>query len=506
MSDACLLALDAGTTSGRALVVRVDGRVLASARRSWGYDTPEDLAPLGRSFDPDHFWRLLVDAAREALARAPGAEIAGVAATSQREGIVLLDRADDVLFASPNLDLRALMEGFAIDAEHAGRVYEVTGHLPSLMFLPARLHWLRAQEPALLERTGCVLTLDGWITHMLCGERIGERAAAAELGLVDLRSGRWSEELMELLALPSGLYPPLVAAGTAVGKLTATAAQALSMPEGTVVAAAGADTHCATLAMRVLEPGDVSIVAGSTGPVQMALDRLALDERRRIWTGLHPLPGRWLLESTASEAGSAYRWLGEMAFRLRPSNEGKTFAAMDREALGYPPGAAGVSAFLGPCHMDMTRLALRRGGVLLHTPLSAAPAARGQIARAAIENLAFAFRANVEQLSEISGLPPARIVFGGGLSQSECLRQVLPAVLGGSLELAATAETSALGASMCAAVGAGLYPGMRTAAAAMGRGGASLQPDAAAALEYEDLYRSWTREAEALSCMSEAAR
>ena len=66
-------------------------------------------------------------------------EIAAVAATSQRQAVVFLDSDGHELYAGPNLDLRAVFEGAAIDDELRDRVYRTTGHLPSFFFTAAKL-------------------------------------------------------------------------------------------------------------------------------------------------------------------------------------------------------------------------------------------------------------------------------------------------------------------------------------------------------------------------------
>src|SRR5206468_3952111 len=69
----------------------------------------------GFDLDPEAFWGALARSARAVMARLPdGARILGVVATSQREGCVFVDRAGEVLYAGPNLDARAAVEGIEL--------------------------------------------------------------------------------------------------------------------------------------------------------------------------------------------------------------------------------------------------------------------------------------------------------------------------------------------------------------------------------------------------------
>ena len=93
-------------------------------------------------------------ALREAGA-APEA-VAAIGVTSQRLGLVFLDKGGGELYSGPNVDLRAAFEGAAIDEKLGQRQYETTGHFPSLLLAPAKLEWFRCQKPDLCARVSTV--------------------------------------------------------------------------------------------------------------------------------------------------------------------------------------------------------------------------------------------------------------------------------------------------------------------------------------------------------------
>ena len=138
MSDRYVLAVDAGSSGGRALVFDLQGNMLSSVAREWAYHVPDEAGPLGKEFSPEEFWGyicgLILEAVREA-AVAP-ADIVAVSSASQRQGVVFLDSNGIELYAGPNTDLRAIIEGFSIDGQHGSEVYGITGHAPSLMLTP----------------------------------------------------------------------------------------------------------------------------------------------------------------------------------------------------------------------------------------------------------------------------------------------------------------------------------------------------------------------------------
>ena len=109
------VTIDAGTGSGRCVAFDAAGRVLAKTQAAFAYRMIVDPAlPMIRGFDLDAtaFWGALVRCVRQTLAALPSdAVLRGVIATSQREGCVFLDGEGGVLYAGPNLDARAALEG-----------------------------------------------------------------------------------------------------------------------------------------------------------------------------------------------------------------------------------------------------------------------------------------------------------------------------------------------------------------------------------------------------------
>src|SRR5262249_33546542 len=107
----CLLAVDAGTGSCRALLFAPSGEQVAVSLREWTHREPPD-APGGQDFDVEGNWTAITACIRDALsaAGATGGDVAAVAATSMREGIVLYDAQGAEIWACPNVDSRAATE------------------------------------------------------------------------------------------------------------------------------------------------------------------------------------------------------------------------------------------------------------------------------------------------------------------------------------------------------------------------------------------------------------
>ncbi len=489
------LALDAGTSGARGVVAKPGAGVVAVARREWRYETPPEIAPLGRAFDSEAFWSVICGVARDALAKAglSAGDIAAVGVTSQRLAVVIIDGEGRALYAGPNLDARAVGEGFAIDARLAGRVYDSCGKLPSLLLAAAKAQWLRKRDEAGFARAAAVFSMGDWIAHRLTGELRAEPSLSADCGLLDVTTRARDEALMAALDVPAALLPPLVTPQEVAGRVTPAAGEAAGLAPGTPVVIAGSDTQCALLGMGVIEPGEVGIAAGWSCPLMQVTAEPRIDPQRRTWTSVHVVPERWVVESSATDAGRTWRWWSETLLGEGDATLGEA-AALAAQA---PPASRDVLALLGPAAMNAGAMGLHLGGILMHTPLSVGAVGRPELLRAILENIAFALRANLEQAEEVTGLAATRIALGGGLTQAAPFPRIVADALGRPVEVAREVDVTGLGAARLAAEAVGLpadglVPPVER-----------IEPEAGVSETYRRAYERWRRLGVALDATME---
>jgi len=472
-----LVTLDAGTGSGRSVAFDLAGRQVASAQEPFRYTIFSDPSlPFLRGFDldPEAFWGALARCARAVVARLPAdARILGVAATSQREGCVFVDRAGEVLYAGPNLDARAAAEGMELlERIPAERLHALTGHAPPYIFPLARYLWFRKYRDA--RRVATLLMLNDWITYLLSGERLAEHSNAGESMLYDVSRRTWSEEILGALDIPAHILPPLAAAGARAGSVTAAAAAATGLPEGTPVFVGGADTECALLGSGVHEPGETGAVLGTTTPVQMVTAAPVIDPAGRLWTSCHVVPDRWVLESNAGDTGGAYRWLLELVYG---ATDAGAYAAAEAAIAGASPGERQIFCHLGPVIFSLADMSpFKPAGMLFRFPLLHVDRPiRGEVLRAYLESIAFAIRL---------------LAVSGGMTQSPTLVRLVADTLGVPVSVAGVPESASLGCAILAAVGAGVCASTAAAVAAMASA-RRVDPDPRRAAECDERYRKW---------------
>ncbi len=492
MDNGYLMALDAGGGGGHCLLVEVNKGEITRGFRSWTHPAAPGTDGLGSDLELDVIWTSLGEAARDAMTSAGATpdQVLGVAVTSMRFAIVVLDGKGKPLLAAPNRDGRAVIEGLELAAQLGSELYERTGHWPGPMFSASRLRWLATHHPTAWPSAASLLTLSDWVTYRLCGELGSDPSHASDTLLFDIEKRDWAWDLIERLDMPRGLFPPLRQSGSRIGSLTSEAAENLGLRAGTPVAVGGGDTQCGLLGAGAVAAGQAAAILGTSAPVQLVLDRPCIDRGQRLWTGLHVVPGAWVMESNSGLMGEALEWLARLLYPEAPHPTARFFA----EAGLAKPGAAAILSTLGAGVMDAKELRLPSGTLTLsHLAAAQDSQPRHDLARAVIEGMACGLRANLEQIIEASGRRVPTLHLGGGMSRSDVFAQMISNVVNLPVQLSVTADTTALGAALCAGVGAGVFRDLTEAAQNLAGEVRTLRPADDQARACQDRYDGWQK-------------
>lgn len=493
MSDSkkYLMALDFGTGAGRCFLISSDGEKSSEKYREWAYQYPEEAQPGGSEFDPREFWLIFADLIRETIQEAgiQPDQIAGISSTAQREGVVFLDKSGQELYAGPNLDMRAPSDTAEFNAKFAQKLHQNSGHWPFPMFAPYRLLWFQEYKPEVYEQIDSVLLLNNWILYKLCGAKGTEPSNGIETLLVDLQTRTWNTALIEEMGFSQEIFPEVYESGTVIGEVTPSAAQETGLPPGVPVVLGGGDTQCALLGTSAIQPGDLGVPLGTFGPVQLVVSHPIIAAPELIWSGCHTVPQYWVIESTSMEVGQTFRYIRDSFYG---SDAMDAYQIMNADAEGSPPGANNVKAYLGPRLPNYKNLQfVIPGGFKIQLPPSPGSATRGDYARAALEAVAYGVRLNVDRLKRVSGQDLGVLRVSGGLSKSPLLSRLLADLIGVQITVPVHKEASALGAAICAGVGAGLYKDMEEGCGSLVKWDQTLDPNPENQDLYRGLYQSW---------------
>jgi xylulokinase len=429
---------------------------------------------------PQEWDAALVRTLADLRTQLPGREIVALSFGSQLDGLVAA--AADGTALRPALiwsDRRAGDECEAvaerIDAEH---LRELTGCNLDPGHVAAKIAWLAAHEPA-AHRAAMVFALPGaWIAWRASGTLGVDPSNASSTGLLDPRRRDWSPEACAAFDIDPDRLPPLRRPDAPLGTILPWLREATGLPASTLVILGAGDEMAATLGAGVVEPGVVCDVMGTAEPVCAVVAAPAHDPSGLVELHPHADPETWLLENPGWLSGGAYRWFrdelgGPEAARARESGL-DVYELLNALAACAPPGADGVSwvpALAGAMAPEWNARA--RAGWYGVT----AAHGRAHLARALLEGNALALRDVIEAIAA-AGHPPREVVCVGGGARGRLLCELRAHVTGLPVTRPDDVDTTARGAAMLAAVGAGLHPTVAAAARAMaGARHEPVQPD-----------------------------
>ncbi|MCD6405361.1 MAG: xylulokinase [Planctomycetes bacterium] len=484
--NAAVLGIDIGTSGTRALVVDAKGTVIAQGAAPQASSHPR---PSYSEQNPAEWWAATKRAVSQALGRAAAApeDIAAVGLSGQMHGLVLLDEADNVI--RPAIlwdDQRAAAECAEIE-EGFGRekLLEIACNPALAGFTAPKIAWIQKHEPDSWARTRRILLPKDYIRLRLAGEYATDVADASGMLLLDVRKRDWSDEILSFLNVDRRLLPRLYESPDVTGAVTAEAAAATGLAEGTPVVAGAGDQAAAAVGNGIVTGGSVSATLGTSGVIFAATDAPLPDvPRGRVHAFCHAVPGMWHIMGVVLSAGGSLQWVrNELAEAERAEAQRRGVDVYDvlcEKALKIPPGAEGL-IFLPYLAGERSPLndPYARGAWIGLTVRHG----KGHLVRAVVEGATFAMLESLNVVKELGG-EVNEIRLSGGGATSRLWQSVQASVYNQPVSLLEVSEGSAYGAALLAMVGAGFYATVDHACAKVVRTTASVNPAPAAANVY----------------------
>jgi xylulokinase len=454
-----VVGIDISTTATKALLIDDSGTVVAVGSSSYDYDVPR---PMWTEQDPLLWWEAAIVAIQAVLDNTdiPASDIDAVGLTGQMHGSVLLDDAGDVV--RPAIlwnDQRTSAECDEI-RRRVGRerLIEISGNDALTGFTAPKLLWVANHEPDNWARVATILLPKDYVRYRLTSDRAVDVAGGSGTILFDLAQRTWSAELLEALEIDRRLCPPTHEGTETTGKVTAAAATATGLVEGTPVVAGGGDQSANAVGVGAIESGIVALSLGTSGVVFASSDRPSVDPEARVQAFCHAVPGRWHMMGVMLSAAGSLRWFRDA---VAPGAE---FGDLVEGAREVPPGSDGL--FFLPYltgertpHPDPQArgafIGLTVGHDLRH------------MTRAVLEGVAFGLRDGLDLMIEAGVPKPGSIRASGGGIKSPLWRQILADVLDAEIETVSTEEGAAYGAAVLASVAAGHHDTPRSATETM---------------------------------------
>lgn len=324
-----------------------------------------------------------------------------------------------------------------------------TGLQVDSYFSATKIHWLLKNVPevqaALKNGTLMIGTTDTWFIWNLCGRYVTDVSTASRTMLMNLHSGTWDEDILQMLDIPLNILPEICDSDCLNCSTTKEAFFGASIPIGGSMV----DQQAALLGQGCVEAGDVKTTYGTGCFMLMNTGGTPVNSQNGLLTTVAWQIGqqrKYALDAGIYVAGSAIQWLKNGLKLIDNVNEVSALA----ESISDNGGVYFVPAFSGLAAPYWDEYA--RGTIVGLT----AAATTAHLTRAVQESIAYQVYDNVQvmQADAQSCIQAMRV--DGGMVKSNFLMQFQADILGIPIELPKISECTALGAAYVGALGVGL--------------------------------------------------
>jgi glycerol kinase len=459
------IAVDAGTTGVRALVVDERARVVDVAYRELTQYYPR---PGWVEHDAGEIWETVRATLDEVAGRLAdhGREARAIGITNQRETVVAWDRRTGQVAHRAIVWQDRRTAALCRDMEEAGHlpfIRERTGLVLDPYFSATKMQWLIRQAGVSPDGDLGFATVDSWVLWNLTGGVDGglfatDATNASRTLLYDIVDRRWSEELCALFQIPPGALAEVGPSCGRFGRVSELALGPDSPLTGVPVSAMAGDQHAALFGQACFRPGMTKVTFGTGSfvlmhagaacppPVDGLITTLAWD------LGAHAEAAgsvAYALEGSVFVSGAGVQWMRDGLGLIAEAAEMEPLARSveTSEGLVVVPAFTGLGSPYWDPEARGTIVGLSRG------------IGRAHLARAMVEAMSFQVRDVVDAMAGTTTAPTVLRV-DGGASAMGLLLQLLADQTGLSVVRPRSVETTALGAATLAGLAEGMWPSL----------------------------------------------
>jgi glycerol kinase len=443
----CLLAIDQGTTSTRAILFDGQGRPLRS-----------HAVPLRQIYpangwvehDPGEIWQAALTCCRTVLEEVGAGAVAAIGITNQREtslvwdkttgkplhnAIVWQDRRGAARCAA--LKKRGLEPGIAAK----------TGLLLDPYFSATKLEWLLKNVKGAKGKNVAFGTIDSWLIWNLTKGKVHatDVTNASRTMLWNLKTRDWDAGLLKLFGVPRAMLPQVRESRGDFG-----ASDPMLLGAAIPILGVAGDQQAASFGQACFPPGDVKSTYG-TGCFALVNTGKAVPRSRNRLLATALAQKQYAIEGSIFIAGAVVQWLRDELGVIASAPESQSLAkrAKDAQGLYFVPAFTG----LGAPYWDPQA----RGAILGLTR----DVGKAEIVRAALDAVCYQTRDLLEAMRRdmsAAGLTRLRALkVDGGMVANDWFCQRLADLTGLSVDRPKVTETTALGVAYLAGLGAGLF-------------------------------------------------
>ena len=495
------LGLDNGGTNTKAALFNVKGEQIAVESIETGAITP---APDFVERDMDEMWadncKVIKGLIEKNGIRAE--DIAGVGLCGHGKGLYLWGKdgkpARRGIISSDNRAWEYLSKwrsdgteekAFALSAQHIMACQPV-----------CLLAWVRDNEPAVYENIEWVFECKDYVRFRLTGEAKAEITDYSGTSLMNLHTKEFDKELLKLFGIEKvwDALPPICLSTDIAGRITAEAAAATGLAEGTPVIGGMFDINACALAVNVTDDKNICMIAGTWSINEYPRKTAVLDGSVQM-NSIFCLPGFYLIEESSPTSAGNNEWfirqlLPELKEQAKQNGQ-SIYDIMNGWCEEFKPSdfVPVFLPFLTASNVNPLARAAFIGLDASHT--------RHHMLRAVYEGIVYSHRWHLDRLMNTRDGSNAVIRLAGGVAKSKAWTQMFADVMNLPVETVDVGETGALGCAIAVATAVGDYKDVTDAARNMCRINEAVLPRQWAHEDYEPKYKLYKKVIESLDGM-----
>ena len=449
----CILALDQGTTSSRAILFDQEGRIIASAQKEFTQIFP---SPGWVEHDPMEIWSTQVGVASEVISKhgIDQFDIAAIGITNQRETTVVWNKITGMPIYNAIVWQDRRTADFCDQLKQEGKqafIQEKTGLIIDAYFSASKIKWIldhvegaRAQAE---KGELCFGTIDSWLVWKLTNgaQHITDATNASRTMLFNIHELKWDTALLELFNIPIAILPEVKSSSEVYGHTDLLVTNQL-IP----IAGIAGDQQAALFGQICTAPGMVKNTYGTGCFMLMHTGEKAFISKNNLLTTIAlQRNGKtfYALEGSVFIGGAVVQWLRDGLNIIRDSDQVESLAAQvtDTDGVYMVPAFAGLGAPYWNQHAKGTITGITRGTNAAH------------IARAALESIAYQTYDVLKAMESDAQIPIAELRVDGGATKNNLLMQFQSNILNTKVIRPTIIETTALGAAYLAGLAIGFW-------------------------------------------------
>jgi glycerol kinase len=448
-----ILSLDQGTTSSRAIVFDQKGSIRAVAQQEFRQIYPQDGWV---EHDANEIWESQKTVMLDVLEKAgiSSSSIAAVGITNQRETIVVWNRQTGEPLTNAIVWQDRRTAGDCDELRKQGlepRITEKTGLRLDPYFSGTKLRWLLKNCEGALDAAAkgelAFGTMDTWLLWKLTHGKVHKTDVtnASRTLLLNIHTGQWDEELLEMLEIPESMLPEVCSSSEVFGQVDASI-----LGEEIPIAGIAGDQQAALFGQACFEQGMAKNTYGTGCFLLMNTGNKPVVSKNNLLTTIAWKIGDetvYALEGSVFIAGAVIQWIRDELNMIESASEIDELAAEveDNGGLYLVPAFAGLGAPYWDPYARGLLVGITRGSTKAH------------MARAALESIGFQSADLIECMEKDSGVSLSELRVDGGATKSDLLMQFQADLLGTKVLRPQVTETTALGAAYLAGLAVGYW-------------------------------------------------